>query len=208
MIRQGRDLRQMRDGNDLLLAGHAVHEAGHFFSNLPAHTGVNFVEHNCGEAGCTCSGCFERQHQAAFLASRSHFMQGQRWVSGVGRKGDDDFFNSVLVGFSEGLPFKSQRRFGHAQALERSFDGTGQFFSHSLPTSHQGIARSPRFLAFDFECIFRCGIGFVDACCFGQLFREALFEPLQFTGIRGVVLVQDALEFMVESVELIKPMGI
>ena len=77
-----------------------------------------------------------------------------------------------------------------------------------MPTSHQGIGRSPRLLAFDFEFIFCLGIGFIDARCFGQLFREALFEPLQFTGIRGVVLMQDALEFMVDGVELIKPLGI
>ena len=61
--------------------------------------------------------------------------------------------------FSEGLPFKSTR-LGHAQALERRFDGTGQFFSHSLPTAITSPA--VRFLAFDFECIFRSSVGFVD----------------------------------------------
>ena len=56
----------------------------------------------------------ERQHQAALLASRPLYAKAP--VSGLAEK-DDDFFNPVLVGFSEEASIKSNDASGMLRRL-------------------------------------------------------------------------------------------
>ena len=68
MVRARRDLREVRDGKDLMMRRDPAHRFADLKSDAPADTGVHLVEDQCRHAIEAGENRFEREHDAGELA--------------------------------------------------------------------------------------------------------------------------------------------
>ena len=76
IVRAGRDLGEMGDGEDLMMFGHAAHGIAHAKSDFPPDARVYFIEDERGYAVQSGQDRLERQHDARQLTARRN--TGQR----------------------------------------------------------------------------------------------------------------------------------
>ena len=82
-MRAGGNLWQMRDGEDLVAAGHAAHGLADLQPDASADAGVDLVEDERGHARQTREDGLQRQHDTRQLAARGDARQRTRLVSHV-----------------------------------------------------------------------------------------------------------------------------
>ena len=70
-IALGRDLRQMRDGEDLHVPAHLTDHRSHLVGHAAGYTGVDLVENHGRHFGKTSHQGLQAEHDTGALASRS-----------------------------------------------------------------------------------------------------------------------------------------